>query len=141
NYGKSPKDFWKVYAIFCTSVPKIHWNYAPILRRYYGNIDVIEIYSATEGVFAQQLDTLPYVCPNYDTYFFEVITGKGIKMLHELKEGEWGKLVISTSILPRYYIGDLIECFGKQYFRVFGRDKALTVIEHYIYRILTGRFI
>ncbi len=141
NYGVLPKDFWKVYVIFCTSVPKIHWNYAPILRRYYGNIDVVEIYSATEGVFAQQLDSLPYVCPNYDMYLFEVITRKGVKMLYELKEGEWGKLVISTSILPRYYIGDLIECFGKQYFRVFGRDKALTVIEHYLYRILTGRFI
>lgn len=141
NYGKPPKDLWKVYAIFCTSVPKIHWNYAPILRRYYGNIDVIEIYSATEGVFAQQLDKLPYLCPNYDTYFFEVITEKGIKMLHELKKGEWGKLIISTSILPRYYIGDIIECFGNQYFRVLGRDKILTIMEHYLYNILTGHFI
>ncbi|MEM3384759.1 MAG: GH3 auxin-responsive promoter family protein [Nitrososphaeria archaeon] len=141
SYGLLPKDFWKVYAIFCTSVPKIHWNYAPILRRYYGNIDVVEIYSATEGVFAQQLDNMPYICPNYDMYLFEVVTRKGVKMLYELKEGEWGKLVVSTSILPRYYIGDLIECFGKQYFRIFGRDKVSTVVEHYLHHILSGRFI
>ncbi|MCX8189133.1 MAG: GH3 auxin-responsive promoter family protein [Nitrososphaeria archaeon] len=141
NYGLMPKDFWNVKAIFCTSVPKIHWNYAPILKRYYGNVDVIEIYSATEGVFGQQLDNLPYICPNYDMHLFEVITRKGVKMLYELKDGEWGKLVVSTSFLPRYYVGDLIECFGKQYFRVFGRDKILTKIEHYIHNLLTGRFI
>ena len=72
RHGKLPKEFWRIGAFFCTSVPKIHWKYAPILRYFYGEAPVVEMYTATEGVFAQQLDDLPYVSPNYDTYFFEV---------------------------------------------------------------------
>jgi hypothetical protein len=80
------------------------------------------------------LDSLPYVTPNYDSYVFEVATGEGVKMLHNLKRGEWGKLVISSCMFPRYYIGDLIESAGKNYFRVFGRENALTLVEHRLYR-------
>jgi len=98
KHGKKPKELWNLRALFCTSVRKIQFKYAPILKKYFGHVPVVEIYSATEGVFAQQLDDLPYVTPNYDTYFFEVETGKGTKMLHELKRGEWGKLVISSKI-------------------------------------------
>jgi hypothetical protein len=104
-------------------------------------VQVIEIYSATEGVFAQQLDELPYVTPNYDTYLFEVETGKRTKMLHELKRGEWGKLIVSSCMFPRYNIGDLIEATGKNYFRVFGRNNALTLLEHRLYRLLFGFWI
>jgi hypothetical protein len=141
KHGRYPKEFWKINAIFCTSVPKIHWKYAPVLRSMYGNVPVKEMYTATEGVFAQQLDDLPYVSPNYDTYFFEVITGNGLKMLHEMKRGEWGRLVVSSCILPRYDIEDMIECLGGQYFRVFGRARLSTVITHIFYRIFTKWFI
>jgi len=101
-------------------------------------VPVGEIYSATEGVFAQQLDDLPYVVPNFDAYFFEVETGKGVKMLHELKRGEWGRIIISSQQYPRYNIGDLIESMGKTYYRVFGRNKTLTVLEHRLYRLFLG---
>ena len=139
RHGKKPKDLWTLHGLFCTSVRKIQFKYAPILKKYYGNVPVIEIYSATEGVFAQQLDQLPYVTPNYDTYLFEVQTGKGMKMLHELERGEWGRLVVSTCMLPRYAIGDLIESAGNNYYRVIGRDKKLTLLEHRLYRTFFGR--
>ncbi len=47
------------------------------------------MYTATEGVFGQQYDDLPYITPNYDAYLFEVDTGKTVKMLHELNAVEW----------------------------------------------------
>lgn len=139
KHDKKPKDIWNLRALFCTSVRKIPFKYGPSLRKYFGKIPVVEIYSATEGVFAQQIDELPYVTPNYDTYFFEVETGKGTKMLHELRRGEWGRLIVSSCMLPRYRIGDMIESAGKDYFRVFGRDKVSTLLEHKLYRMIFGR--
>lgn len=141
KHGKNPKDLWKMRALFCTSVRKIPFKYGPELRKYFGEVPVVEMYSATEGVFAQQLDELPYVTPNYDKYFFEVETGRGIKMLHELKRGEWGKLIVSTCVLPRYDIGDMVESAGGNYFRIFGRNKLLTVLEHRLYRLFFGWLI
>ncbi len=141
KHGKRPKELWKVRAIFCTSVRKIQFRYAPALRKYFGNVPVVEIYSATEGVFAQQLDELPYISPNYDKYFFEVESSGRFKMLHELKRGEWGKLIVSTCMFPRYDIGDLIESMAKNYFRVFGRRTFLNLLEHRLYRLFFGWFI
>jgi len=138
KHGKKPRDVWKIRALFCTSVRKIQFKYAPKLREFYGNVPAVEIYSATEGVFGQQYDDLPYISPNYDTYFFEVETSQGVKMLHELKRGEWGKLIVSSCLFPRYEIGDLIEAAGKDYFRVIGRNQFLTRMEHRLYRIFLG---
>ena len=138
KYGKMPRDVWKPQALFCTSVRKIQFKYGPILKKYYGDVPIVEMYTATEGVFGQQLDELPYITPNYDSYLFEVATGNGIKMLHELKRGEWGKLIISSCMLPRYDMGDLIEAAGKNYYRIIGREKALTLIEHRLYRAFLG---
>ena len=141
RYHKSPKDVWKMDALFCTSVAKIQTKYAPELQYFYGDsVPVVEMYTATEGVFAQQLDDNPYVCPNYDLYLFEVKLGNGcIKLLHELDTNEWGSLVISSVLFPRYEIGDLIESLGSGYFRVFGRNRTRTVLEHYFYNLLAGR--
>jgi hypothetical protein len=138
KHGKKPADLWKFQALFCTSVRKIQFKYAPILRKYFGPVPIVEMYTATEGVFAQQLDELPYVTPNYDAYIFEVDTGHGVKMLHDLKRGEWGSLLISSCMFPRYEIGDLIESAGKNYYRVFGRRNMLTLLEHRLYRLFLG---
>jgi phenylacetate-coenzyme A ligase PaaK-like adenylate-forming protein len=135
EHGKKPKDLWKLRALFCTSVRKIQFKYAPKLRDYFGQVPVVEIYSATEGVFGQQLDDLPYISPNYDKYLFEVETGQGVKMLHDLRRGEWGRLIVSSCLFPRYDIGDLIEAAGKNYFRVFGRNQFLTRLEHRLYSL------
>jgi hypothetical protein len=138
KYGKKPADLWKLKALFCTSVPKIQFRYGPIMQKYFGEAPVVEMYTATEGVFAQQIDDCPYVTPNYDAYLFEVKTDRGIKMLHELKRGEWGRLVISSCMLPRYDMGDLIESAGNNYYRIIGRNKALTLLEHRLYRTFVG---
>ena len=141
RHGRKPKDLWSLRALFCTSVRKIQFKYGPVLRKYFGEVPIVEMYSATEGVFAQQLDDLPYVTPNYDKYYFEVETSKGSKMLHELERGEWGRLIISSCLFPRYDIGDMIEAMGKNYFRVFGRAKTLIVLEHMLYRLLFRWFL
>jgi hypothetical protein len=138
KYGKKPKDLWKFQALFCTSVRKIQFKYGPILQKYFGPAPIVEMYTATEGVFGQQYDDLPYITPNYDAYFFEVAMGNKVKPLHELKRGEWGRLLISSCMLPRYDIGDMIEAAGKNYFRIFGRRNTSTLIEHRLYRLLFG---
>jgi hypothetical protein len=141
KHGRKPKDLWNFKVLVCTSVRKIHFKYGPVLRKYFGEVPIVEMYSATEGAFAQQLDDLPYVSPNYDTYYFEVETSKGTKMLHELERGEWGRLIISSCLFPRYDIGDMIEAMGKNYFHIFGRAKTRTILEHRLYRLLFGKFI
>ncbi|HSV48780.1 MAG TPA: GH3 auxin-responsive promoter family protein [Candidatus Acidoferrales bacterium] len=138
RYGVKPADIWKPKALFCTSVRKIQFKYGPILKKYYGDVPIVEMYTATEGVFGQQLDDNPYITPNYDGYLFEVATGKGIKMLHDLERGEWGRLIISSCMLPRYDIGDLVEAAGKNYYRIFGRNNPSTVLEHHLYRFFLG---
>ncbi len=138
KHGKKPKDMWKLRALFCTSVPKIQSKYGAILQKYFGAVPRVEMYTATEGVFGQQYDDLPYITPNYDSYFFEVVTGKSVKMLHELKRGEWGRLVVSSCLFPRYDIGDLVEAAGGNYFRIFGRRNTMTLLEHRLYRLILG---
>ncbi|MFH0748653.1 MAG: hypothetical protein V1915_01860 [Candidatus Bathyarchaeota archaeon] len=141
KHAKRPKELWNLHALFCTSVRKIPFKYSSTLRKYYGQVPVIEIYSATEGVFAQQIDNLPYITPNYDQYLFEVETGQGTKMLHQLQRGEWGRLIVSSCMFPRYDIGDMIEAAGKNYFRIFGRRKTSTLLEHRLYRLFFGWFL
>ncbi len=141
KYGKKPVDLWKPKALFCTSVRKIQFKYGPVLQKYFGEAPIVEMYSATEGVFGQQLDDLPYISMNYDSYFFEVATGKGVKLLCDLKRGEWGRLIISSCMFPRYDIGDMVESAGGNYFRIFGRANASTILEHRLYRTFLGRII
>jgi len=138
KHGKKPADIWKFQALFCTSVRKIQFKYGPVLQKYFGAAPIMEMYTATEGVFAQQYDDLPYVTPNYDAYVFEVDTGKKVKLLYELKRGEWGRLIISSCMLPRYDIGDMVEAAGKNYFRIFGRRNTATLLEHRLYRMFLG---
>ena len=99
-----------------------------------------EIYGATECMFGQQRDEkkASRTRPNYDLFFFEVQTwpeqgrraGSGIKMLHEMRPGEMGSMIVSTPVLPRYKIGDLIRAFQPPYFRCIGRDKWLTPLRY-----------
>ncbi len=140
KHNTTPAKLWRMKTLFLTSVPKIQFKYGPILKALYGASAIVEIYSATEGVFAQQMDELPYVSPNYDSYLFEVRGKKEVKMLHEMKRGEWGSIIISSCLFPRYEIGDLIECMGPSYYRVFGRKKLWPLLEHRGYRALTRWF-
>ena len=141
KHRKKPRELWKFDALFCTSVPNIQFRYAPTLHSYFGEASVVEIYSATEGVFGQQIDNLPYITPNYDKYFFEVQDDHGTRMLHQLKRGEWGRLIVSTCMFPRYDIGDIVEAAGNNYFRIVGRRNTKTLLRHRLYRMLFSRLI
>ena len=125
-----PKDLWKTQIVTLGSVPGINTRYRPALRALYGPVAIREIYGATECMFGQQRDKRKAWVPNYDLFFFEVETRSGIKMLHEMRPGEMGSMVVSTPVLPRYEIGDLIRAFRPPYFRCIGRDKWWTPLRY-----------
>jgi len=133
-----PKDLWQTQIMTLGSVPGINTRYRPALRALYGPVAIREIYGATECMFGQQRDEKKAWVPNYDLFFFEVQTwpeqgrraGSGIKMLHEMRPGEMGSMVVSTPILPRYKIGDLIRAFEPPYFRCIGREKWYTPLRY-----------
>jgi hypothetical protein len=59
-------------------------------------------------------------------------------MLHEMRPGEMGSLVVSTPILPRYRIGDRILCMQMPYFRCIGRDEWWTPVRYAWDELMTG---
>lgn len=126
-----PKALWQPQIMTLGSQPGINTQQQPILNALYGKAAVIrEIYGATEGMFGQQRDEQRAWVPNYDLFFFEVETRAGIKMLHEMRPGEMGSLIVSTPILPRYRIGDLIRAFRAPYFRCIGREQWWTPLRY-----------
>ena len=125
-----PKDLWQTQVMTLGSVPGINTRYQPALNALYGPAAIREIYGATEGMFGQQLDQNRAWVPNYDMFFFEVATRSGVKMLHEMRPGEMGGLVVSTPILPRYRIGDTILALQTPYFRCIGREKWSTPLRY-----------
>jgi hypothetical protein len=129
-HGIYPKNIWRCQIATLGSVPGINTRCAPALTALYGPIAIREIYGATEGMFGQQRDEKRAWVPNYDLFFFEVLTESGVKMLHEMKPGERGSLVVSTPILPRYRIGDTILAVQPPYFRCIGRDKWWTPLRY-----------
>jgi hypothetical protein len=125
-----PKDLWKVQVMTLGSVPGINTRYAPSLHALYGPAAIREIYGTTEGMFGQQMDEQRAWVPNYDLFFFEVQTRQGLKMLHEMRPGEMGSLVVSTPILARYEIGDIILAMRAPYFRCIGRSEWWTPLRY-----------
>jgi hypothetical protein len=130
TYRLYPKDLWQTQVMTLGSVPGINTRYQPALTAFYGPVVIREIYGATEGMFGQQRDERRAWVPNYDLFFFEVETRSGICMLHEMRPGQMGNLVISTPILPRYRIGDQILAFRPPYFRCIGRDQWWTPLRY-----------
>ncbi len=131
KYRTYPKDLWNVMVMTLGSTPGINTYRAGTLRALYGReVAIREIYGTTEGMFGQQMDEKRAWVPNYDMFFFEIETPKGIKMLHEMRSGETGSLVVSTPVLPRYKIGDLIRAYRPPYFRCIGRERWSTPFVH-----------
>jgi hypothetical protein len=130
HHGVYPKDLWRPQIMTLGSTPGINTYHREALQAMYGRVVLREIYGATEGMFGQQRDDKKAWVPNYDLFFFEVLTRSGIKMLHEMRPGETGKLVVSTLILPRYQIGDVIRAFRPPYFRCIGRDRWWTPLNY-----------
>ncbi|MGD8462757.1 MAG: GH3 auxin-responsive promoter family protein [Anaerolineae bacterium] len=128
-----PKHLWDMRAIAVTSVPGIQTKYRPALHALYGPVDIVEMYIATEGTFAQQRDERRLLVPNFDLYVFEVLVRGGqVKMLHEMRAGEYGELIVSTPVLPRYAIGDVIRAFDPPYFRCIGRKGPWTKLRYWL---------
>jgi len=119
-----PKDLWEIKIMTLGSVPGINTRLSPALQAMYGKTAIREIYGATEGMFGQQMDAKRAWVPNYDLFFFEVKTLNGIKLLHEMMPGENGSLIVSTPVLPRYKIGDLVRAYKPPYFRCIGRKNG-----------------
>jgi hypothetical protein len=130
KHGRYPKDLWKTQVMTLGSVPGINTHYQPALNAMYGPAAIREIYGATEGMFGQQRDERRAWVPNYDLFFLEVETRQGIKMLHEMRPGEMGGLVVSTPVLPRYRIGDQILALQAPYFRCIGRERWWTPLTY-----------
>ena len=137
RHGVYPKQWWKTQIMTLGSTPGINTRHAAALTAMYGPAAIREIYGATEGMFGQQRDDRKAWVPNYDLFFFEVQTRSGIKMLHEMKPGELGSLVVTTPILARYRIGDTILALRPPYFRCIGREKWWTSLDYY-WRELTS---
>jgi hypothetical protein len=135
-----PKNIWNIDMLACMSIAGIHTKFKPALKGLYGDISIVEMYGATEGVYAQQIDNKPFVVPNYDIYLFEVKTRRGVKLLCDMRPGEYGSIIISSCLFPRYEIGDLIKCTDRNYYTVIGRDRPLTVLQHFISRVLDFDF-
>jgi len=133
----SPKDLWQVKYIMSGGFPNTHTRFAPPIHALYGKTaDIRESYVSTEGAFGAQIDDIQAWTPFYDRMFFEVQTTSGIKQIHEMIPGEIGSLIVSTSTLPRYRIGDLILAFQPPYFRCIGREN--TKLSPYRFGKLTG---
>lgn len=130
QHGLYPKDIWQPQIMTLGSTPGINTFHREALQALYGRVVIREIYGATEGMFGQQRDDKKAWVPNYDLFFFEVLTRSGVKMLHEMQPGETGRLVVSTLILPRYQIGDIIRAFSPPYFRCIGRDRWWTPLNY-----------
>jgi hypothetical protein len=133
RHGVLPRNLWNLRVIAATSVPGIHSKYKPALRALYGQADIVEMYIATEGTFAQQQDDRNLLVPNYDLYVFEVQGRSGrVKMLHEMRPGDYGSLIVSTPVLPRYRIGDIVRAFDPPYFRCIGREGRWTRLRYWL---------
>jgi len=130
RHGIYPKQLWKTQIMTLGSTPGINTRHAAALTALYGPVAIREIYGATEGMFGQQRDDQKAWVPNYDLFFFEVQMRSGIKMLHEMKPGETGSLVVSTPILARYRIGDTILALRPPYFRCIGREDWWTRLNY-----------
>ncbi len=136
KHRQYPKDLWQVMVMTLGSTPGINTYRAGTLKALYGRqVTIREIYGATEGMFGQQMDEKRAWVPNYDLFFFEIETRKGVKMLHEMQPGETGSLVVSTPVLARYKIGDLIRAYTPPYFRCIGRDRWYTPLRHTWYML------
>jgi hypothetical protein len=138
RHGVYPKQWWKTQVMTLGSTPGINTRHAAALKAMYGPAAIREIYGATEGMFGQQLDEHRAWVPNYDLFFFEVLTRSGIKMLHEMRPRELGSLVVTTPILARYRIGDTILAVRPPYFRCIGRDSDWWTTWDYWWREVTS---
>jgi hypothetical protein len=59
THGIYPRDIWDMKVLYTTSVAKIHTRYKPILQKMYGDVSVVEMYTATEGLLGSRWMNTP----------------------------------------------------------------------------------
>jgi hypothetical protein len=133
QYRMLPKQIWGISVIVCFNGVGIHSNYKIPLREFYGDCTVLESYEIAEGALGQQLDESPYLAPNYDLYFYEVEMENGVKPLYTMRPGETGALIVSSSVLPRLRVGDIIRCMAPNRFVLIGKDKPLGKMKYNVF--------
>lgn len=138
KHRTKPRDLWPVTFVMSTGFAGTQTRFVPPIHALYGaSTDVRELYISSEAAFGGQIDDRQAWVPFYDNVLLEVLTINGVKPLHEMIPGEIGSLVVSTTSLPRYRIGDLILAFEAPYFRCIGREN--TQLHPYSYGKLTGK--
>jgi len=76
--------------------------------------------------------------PGINTYRAETLKALyGRQAANEMQPGETGSLIVSTPVLARYKIGDLIRAYAPPYFRCIGRDRWYTPFV-YAWRMLSS---
>jgi hypothetical protein len=133
-----PKDLWEMQFIGAGGFAAIQTHFVPLIHALYGkSVDIRELYGACEASIGTQIDDKKAWVPFYDSVFLEVQTINGIKPMYEMIPGEIGALIISTPVLPRYRIGDLILAYESPYFQCVGRENAK--LHPYHFGKLTGK--
>lgn len=129
---------------FLTGMAEIGRLFAPEVRRLVPHLQVLEFYSAAEGLFAFQSDPPVHrgdvagLSFQSSTCFFEIETGKGIFPLVNTRRGETGSLIVSTQAFPRYRIGDFFLHLGKGNWQVLGKDGRTTRLGYYLKHMFPG---
>ncbi|RLG47739.1 MAG: hypothetical protein DRO06_02390 [Thermoproteota archaeon] len=104
-----PGELADVGVVLSVGMPDTRAAFRRPLEEAYSPRLVAEGYGATEGLFAMQPDAEPGLAPFYSEYLLEVEMGGEVKMLYEMRPGQWGELIVSTPTLPRYRVGDVVE--------------------------------
>lgn len=138
KHGVRPRDLWQMQLLLSGGAPGTFSRYLRAYRELYGDdVDIRELFIATEGCYGAQLDERRAWCPMYDHLFFEVQTLGGLKPLHDMFPGEIGSLIVSTPEFPRYRTGDLVLAYESPYFRCIGREN--TKLAPFAFGPLNGR--
>lgn len=138
THGVRPRDVWNIHFVLSGGAPSTFSRYSATLRDLYGrDASIRELYIGTEGEYGAQLDEKRAWSPMYDILLLEVQTIDGVKPLHEMHPGEIGSLIVSTPLLARYRVGDLILAFEPPYFQCIGREGSQ--LAPYRFGRLSGR--
>ncbi len=129
---------------FLTGMAEIDRLFAVETRRLAPHLQVLEFYTAAEGLFAFQPEPSVHggeeagLSFQNSAYFFEMDTGKGTFPLAEARRGETGSLIVSTPVFPRYRIGDFLLHLGEGNWQVLGKDGRTTRLGYYLKHMFPG---
>ena len=108
--------------LFLTGYPEIPTIFAFQAHAVLPQVEVREFFSSPLGVLALQLTREPGLCP-VGTYFFEWRKRKEIKLASQARNGEYGRLVVSTRQFPRLMLKETFLCQEQGLFKNEGEEE------------------